>query len=69
MRINSDQIGQAGNSKIAPFYWIAGDETLLVQETLTQLRTRVREQGFNEWELLFVDRSFDWQSLIGRAHV
>ena len=64
MRINSDQIGQSIGAKIAPFYWISGDETLLVQETLTQLRTRVRELGFSEWELLFVDRSFDWQSLL-----
>lgn len=64
MRINSDQIAQSLNTKIAPFYWIAGDETLLVQESLTQLRTRVREQGFSEWELMFVDRSFDWQSLL-----
>ena len=64
MRINSDQVGQSSSAKIAPFYWIAGDETLLVQEPLVQLRTRVREQGFSEWELLFVDRSFDWQSLL-----
>lgn len=64
MRINSDQIVQSLSTKIAPFYWISGDETLLVQESLTQLRTRVREQGFSEWELLFVDRNFDWQSLL-----
>lgn len=64
MRINSDQIGHIGGANIAPFYWISGDETLLVQETLTQLRARVREQGFSEWELLFVDRAFDWQSLL-----
>ena len=35
-----------------------------MQESLTQLRTRVREQGFSECELLFVDRNFDWQSLL-----
>lgn len=64
MRINSDQIAQSCSSKLAPFYWISGDETLLVQETLSFLRKRVREQGYSEWELLFADRGFDWQSLL-----
>lgn len=64
MRINSDQIAQSINKQLAPFYWIAGDETLLVQETLSVLRKRCRDEGFSEWELLFVDRGFDWQSLL-----
>lgn len=64
MRINSDQIDQHTRNTLAPFYWISGDETLLVQECLTLLRSRCRKAGFTEWELFFVERSFDWQSML-----
>ncbi len=64
MRTSSDKLTAELRKKLAPFYWLAGDETLLVQESLTYLRNACRQAGFNEWELLFVDRGFDWQSLL-----
>ena len=64
MRINSDQLEGHLQKPLQAFYWIAGDETLLVQEALGLLRTRCRAQGFTEWELFFVDRSFSWQSML-----
>lgn len=64
MRINSDQLEAHLQKPLQAFYWIAGDETLLVQEALAQLRARCRAQGFTEWDLFFVDRSFSWQSML-----
>ncbi len=64
MRINSDQIDSHTRQRLAPFYWVAGDETLLVQECLSLIRQRCREAGFTEWELFFVDRSFDWHTML-----
>ena len=64
MRINSDQLESHLQKPLQAFYWIAGDETLLVQEALAMLRTRCRAQGFTEWDLFFVDRSFSWQSML-----
>ncbi|MES3009100.1 MAG: DNA polymerase III subunit delta [Pseudomonadota bacterium] len=64
MRINSDQLAPQLQKQLLPMYWIAGDETLVVQETLDKLRARCRQQGFSEWELFFVDRSFNWQTML-----
>ncbi len=64
MRINSDQLPAQLQRQLLPMYWIAGDETLVVQETLDKLRARCRQQRFSEWELFFVDRSFNWQTML-----
>lgn len=65
MRLKVEQLDQhLKQSQQFPFYWIAGDETLVVQETLAQLRHHFRSKGFQEWELFFVDRSFNWQSVM-----
>lgn len=64
MRINSDQLDSYLQKPLQSFYWIAGDETLLLQEALARLRTHCRAQGFTEWDLFFVDRSFSWQSML-----
>lgn len=64
MRINSDQLGAHLQKSLQPVYWIAGDEVLLVQEALDRLRSRCRKEGFTEWDLFFVERSFNWQTML-----
>jgi DNA polymerase-3 subunit delta len=64
MRINAEQLDSHLQRPLQGFYWIAGDETLLVQEALSSLRAAGRAQGFTEWELYFVDRSFSWQTML-----
>jgi DNA polymerase-3 subunit delta len=64
MRINVDQLDSHLQRTLQGFYWIAGDETLLVQEALSALRANGRTQGFTEWELFFVDRGFSWQTML-----
>src|SRR5690606_33266486 len=68
MRINSDRLGSQLQKPLQAFYWIAGDETLLVMEALDLLRGHCRQQGFSEWELLVADRSFNWQTLLQTAN-
>lgn len=64
MRINSDQLGAHLQKSLQSMYWIAGDDVLLVQETLDRLRNCCRKEGYTEWDLFFVDRSFNWQTML-----
>ncbi|PSB91706.1 DNA polymerase III subunit delta [Candidatus Pandoraea novymonadis] len=48
---------------LAPIYTIYGDEHLLVQETVDQLRAAARAAGYTDREVLLVDRGFDWRNL------
>ncbi len=64
MRIKSDQLSAHLQKNLQPLYWIAGDEVLLVQEALDRLRSRCRKDGFTEWDLFFVERGFNWQTML-----
>lgn len=46
-----------------PVYFITGDETLLVDETADALRKAARDAGFDNREVLFAERGFDWGHL------
>ncbi|SFF48821.1 DNA polymerase III, delta subunit [Fontimonas thermophila] len=50
--------------QLAPIYVVAGEEPLLIQETLDAIRAKARAQGYGEREVLDVERGFDWQRLI-----
>ncbi|MDP1930142.1 MAG: DNA polymerase III subunit delta [Gammaproteobacteria bacterium] len=64
MQINSDQLSAHLQKKLYSLYWIAGDDVLLVQEALDRLRSRCRQEGFTEWDLFFIERSFNWQTML-----
>lgn len=48
---------------LAPIYVVGGEETLLVEEALDQIRGAARDHGFDEREVLYADKSFDWAQL------
>jgi DNA polymerase-3 subunit delta len=48
-------------------YLVAGDEPLLVDESLEAIRAAARDQGFTTRELHSTDRSFRWADLEGAA--
>jgi DNA polymerase III subunit delta len=49
-----------------PLAWlVAGDEPLLVGEAADAIRARARKDGYTGREVLFFDRSFDWDALLG----
>lgn len=49
---------------LAPLYVVTSDEHLLAQQALDKIRSKARQDGFVEREILSVDRSFKWGALL-----
>jgi len=49
---------------LAPLYVVTSDEHLLAQQALDKIRSKARQDGFAEREILSVDRSFKWGALL-----
>lgn len=52
---------------LAPIYFIAGEETLLVEEAGDAVCRAAEAAGFSERESIFTETNFDWPSLHGEA--
>jgi len=52
---------------LAPLYVVAGEEPLLIQESLDALRAAARRQGYTERQVLDADKAFDWSALTQAA--
>jgi len=48
---------------LAPIYVLSGDEPLLVQEAADAIRASARAQEYTERTVMFVESSFDWNTL------
>src|SRR5699024_7547389 len=46
-----------------PAYLLFGEEPLLIEEAADLIRSRARTQGFNEREVMYIERGFDWGQL------
>lgn len=68
MKLYLNQLASHLQSKLAPVYFISGDETLLVQEARDAILASARKQGFSELEYHHVNKGFDWNSLYGATH-
>jgi DNA polymerase III subunit delta len=68
MKLTSDQLRSHLNKGLMPFYWISGEETLLIQEAVQAIRVAAAQAGFNECRVLECDTSFDWQQLTLYTH-
>lgn len=53
---------------LAPIYLVAGDDPLLVMETVDAIRGSARAQGYSEREVFHVERGFDWTSLAASSN-
>lgn len=67
MTIRLDQLEQRLAKSIAPIYLLAGSEPLLVQEARQSVIAAARAQGYEEREVIVVDRGFDWQDELAAA--
>lgn len=67
MPIRLDQLEGRLARSIAPLYLIAGAEPLLVQEARERVIEAARSHGFDERQLLVVDRGFDWNDDLDAA--
>lgn len=63
MRLTPAQVLAHLAKGLAPIYVVAGEEPLLLQETLDALRAAARKAGYSEREVLDADRYFNWQQL------
>ena len=63
MKINANQLTGHLQQALLPCYLVSGDEPLLVQEAVDQLRAAARRQGFTERELHVSGQGFDWSML------
>lgn len=64
MQLKPQQIHAHLAKNLAPIYVVAGDEPLLIQETLDAIRARARADGYSEREVLDAERGFDWQRVV-----
>lgn len=64
MQLRHDALDAHLAKHLAPLYVIASDEHLLAQEAADKIRRHARSAGFDEREVLVVDRSFKWGELL-----
>jgi DNA polymerase III subunit delta len=64
VQVKPEQVLSQLNTKVPPAIWVAGDETLLVQESCDEIRKFAQEQGFTEREVYTIQGSFDWNILL-----
>lgn len=64
MNARPDQLKSIVSKAVYPVYMVSGDEPLQQMESLDLIRNYLREQSFDEREVLDVDAQFDWQRLL-----
>lgn len=64
MRLSLDALDRHLTGPLLPAYLVAGDEPLLILESVDAIRAAVRASGILEREVLDVDKNFDWQRLV-----
>ncbi|MEQ8955713.1 MAG: DNA polymerase III subunit delta [Gammaproteobacteria bacterium] len=62
MKIKAEQLARTLQQDLHPLYWLSGDEPLLMQEAADSIRQRCRELGFVAREIVYIERSFNWDS-------
>ena len=61
MNLRAEQLPQQLKKQLASIYLVGGAEPILVQESSTAIRTAVREQGYTERQIFYVDKDLSWQ--------
>ncbi len=65
MKLDPQQLRQHLARGPGPLYLVSGDESLLVEESLDQLRAAARDAGCTEREVQIAERGFDWRAFQG----
>lgn len=68
MKTNPDQLSTQLSKTTAPVYFVTGDEPLIIEESCDQIRLHLKNQGFNEREVLHVEAGFKWEYLLECAN-
>ncbi|MGB5474623.1 MAG: DNA polymerase III subunit delta, partial [Gammaproteobacteria bacterium] len=67
MQLKPEQLDAHLKNKLAPVYFISGDEPLRVLEAADAVRAAARTQGYDERDVMTVQAGFDWNSLLAQA--
>jgi DNA polymerase-3 subunit delta len=67
VQLRTNQLAAHVRQPLLPVYVVAGEEPLLIQESVDALRAGARAQGYSERQVLDVDRTFDWSQLTSAA--
>jgi DNA polymerase-3 subunit delta len=67
MKLPLRQLDRHLSERLAKIYLVAGDETLLVDEALEQIRVAAKRADFSTRELHAADRTFRWADLAAGA--
>lgn len=67
MKFAADRLAAHLTKTLAPVYLVAGDEPLLVAEALESIRRCARRNGFEQRDLVIVERGYNWEKLEGDA--
>jgi DNA polymerase-3 subunit delta len=67
LKVPFRQLDRHLNERLAKVYLVAGDEPLLVDEALEQVRSAAMRAGFTSRELHTAERSFRWTDLLAGA--
>lgn len=62
--IAADKLPGALKASLAPIYIVAGDETLVIEESCDLIRSAAKKNGFEDREIYHVDNQFDWSTLL-----
>jgi DNA polymerase-3 subunit delta len=63
MRLKPEQLNTALQTKLAPVYFISGDEPLQLGEMADAVRKAARKAGFETREVFSVETGFEWKEL------
>lgn len=70
MKVRAEQLHSQlqRQQQALPVYLVTGDEPLLCGESCDAIRAHLRRLGFSEREVMHVDGSFSWESLLESAN-
>lgn len=63
MSLSPDQLYRQLVTKLDPFYWVSGDEPLLIKEATDAIRQAALEKGFNDRHSFHSDAGIDWSEV------
>lgn len=63
MKIKPEQLNATLAKQLDAIYFVFGAELLLIEKSLTQIKTSAKQQGFNERVGFEIDGSFNWQKI------
>jgi DNA polymerase-3 subunit delta len=63
VRVAHQDLQSVLEKQLASVYVVYGEETLLAEEACNSIRAAARNNGFDDRELMVVERGFDWERL------